>query len=448
MSKSTPSNAEMLESGLCVTERGLPLFPCAERGKTPLIRDWANRASRDRDVIRRWAQEHPGCNWATPCGPISGIWALDVDGDQGLAALVKFEKQGHCLSSTLTDRTGRPGSAHFIYKYPSDGTEVRNSVRKIAPGLDVRGLGGYIITPGSTHPNGTPYEFIDETAPIVESPKWLLAMVTNQPQRPTIPPSEIGILHQGRRNDGLARLAGAMRRRNFTSEDIETTLLAHNARRCRPPLPEREVRGIAASILRYPPGGLDPLESAWQDTDEAAYISQFEKFVALCRNLHLARPGQSIALPLERIGVLMGCDWTQVRRWRRRAVTEARLQLVGHYVPHRKAAQYLFTECPTRADSSEKENDVPLGGVPLSPTTNGLVGQSLVVQSQEEQGTGNSNKPDSKTTEPAPLTQDSLRCYVHGRRATWWQRTGGDWICELYHPPIIPSKVTDENSFR
>ena len=46
-------------------------------------------------------------------------------------------------------------------------------------------------------------------------------------------------------NDGLARLAGSMRRRGATQEQIESELLAANIRRCKPPLDDAEVRKIA-----------------------------------------------------------------------------------------------------------------------------------------------------------------------------------------------------------
>jgi hypothetical protein len=55
------------------------------------------------------------------------------------------------------------------------------------------------------------------------------------------------------RNNTLTSLAGSMRHRGMTEEEIAAALLAVNPR-CRPPLPEYEVRGIAASVCRYAPG--------------------------------------------------------------------------------------------------------------------------------------------------------------------------------------------------
>ena len=51
----------------------------------------------------------------------------------------------------------------------------------------------------------------------------------------------------------LVSLAGSMTRRGMTPAAIEAALLAENAARCNPPLPESKVRKIAADIpARYP----------------------------------------------------------------------------------------------------------------------------------------------------------------------------------------------------
>lgn len=362
---------------LSLAAGGWRLFPVESRGKRPLFKEWQKRATCDANTLCDWAQEFPDCNWGLACGPGSGVWVLDVDGDDGEAAIWELcREHGEAWTLTLTAIAAR--GPHLYYGYPGHRI-IRNSASKLARKLDVRGDGGYVVVPPSVHPSGHVYRWAEPDRSITTAPAWLLDLVSNQAQRPKIPASEIGILPEGRRNDGLTRLGGVMRRKGATAAELQTALLQANARRCRPPLTEREVCTIAASVARYEVGGPDPLEVAWQAMD-GAYISGFEKFTALCRNLQLARPGQPIALPLERIGVLMGRHWTQVRRWRQRAVAQGLLRPVGHYVPHRKAAQYLFTECPTRADSSEQRNECPTRtiplepSVPLTPTTSGLVG--------------------------------------------------------------------------
>jgi hypothetical protein len=64
-----------------------------------------------------------------------------------------------------------------------------------------------------------------------------------------------GTIAGGTRNTTLTSLAGSMRQRGMGREAIEAALLAENKARCDPPLPEGEVRGIAASISKYPSGG-------------------------------------------------------------------------------------------------------------------------------------------------------------------------------------------------
>jgi hypothetical protein len=53
-----------------------------------------------------------------------------------------------------------------------------------------------------------------------------------------------------------------------------------------------------------------------------------------------------MALPLERIGALMSCHWTQVRGWRQKAEREQRIRLVQPGIPKRRATLYLFCDVP------------------------------------------------------------------------------------------------------
>lgn len=59
---------------------------------------------------------------------------------------------------------------------------------------------------------------------------------------------------EGQRNVTLTRLAGKLRRDGLDAESIVAALLTVNAARCQPPLPDDEVRGIAASIGKRPSG--------------------------------------------------------------------------------------------------------------------------------------------------------------------------------------------------
>ncbi len=62
---------------------------------------------------------------------------------------------------------------------------------------------------------------------------------------------------EGGRNATLMTLAGSMRARGMSQQAIEGALQIENQSRCQPPLDEREVARIAASVSRYPPS-IDP----------------------------------------------------------------------------------------------------------------------------------------------------------------------------------------------
>ena len=86
-----------------------------------------------------WQRQYSGCNWGLACGPDSDVWVLDVDGDEGAAAMRELcSTFGDEWIDTLTVVTAR--GRHLYYQCP-EGAQVRNSAGKLAPGLDVKSFG-------------------------------------------------------------------------------------------------------------------------------------------------------------------------------------------------------------------------------------------------------------------------------------------------------------------
>lgn len=252
----------MREAALGYARRGWHVFPlhtpreggcscrqeCGKQaGKHPRTRNGLLDATLDLERIESWWSMWPDANIGISCGP-SALVVLDVDprhgGDESLVAI---REEHPSLTETLISLTGG-GGAHYIYRAPKD-EKIRNSNGAVAPGVDVRGDGGYVVAPPSLHLSGRRYEW--ETGPEDgELGPWPLP----RPERASASskPTPIGdVIPQGERDSRLTSIAGGMRYRGMEYEEILAALEAINRRRCVPPLPLGDLQRIARSVCRY-----------------------------------------------------------------------------------------------------------------------------------------------------------------------------------------------------
>jgi putative DNA primase/helicase len=221
-------------------------------------------ATRDSVRITSWFEGEAWNIGIATCAA-SGIVVLDIDprhgGEGSLAAL---EAEHGPLPPTWRFLTGG-GGEHILFRHP--GGTVKNSAGKVGPGIDVRGDGGYIVAPPSIHIGGRPYAISVDHHPddvtLAELPSWLLAKIA-EPSAPAAirGPLRIGRtptdwrahlgnpVGEGERNIAMARLAGLLLGRRIDPHACLDLMLAFNAARCRPPLPDREVVATVASIAR------------------------------------------------------------------------------------------------------------------------------------------------------------------------------------------------------
>jgi hypothetical protein len=177
------------------------------------------------------------------------IFVLDVDprhaGDETLA---RWEAKNGLLPLTVESRT--PGGGRHLYFRATEDAAVASRVGALGPGIDVRGTGGYVIVPPSPG-----YSWVSNRTPIEAAPDALIRdLCGRSPLVGTPVTRDAGLtISEGRRNAELTSLAGTMRRRGMTGEEIEAALLEVNRARCTPPLPADEVRRVAGSIQRYQP---------------------------------------------------------------------------------------------------------------------------------------------------------------------------------------------------
>jgi len=119
---------------------------------------WKDISTNDPTIIKYW-QDNFGYKikfWAVPTGAINNILVLDVDVKGGGLETIKNYHVPKTLSQTTLS-----GGKHYVFKYPNDGRVYGNKVG-FAPGLDIRGEGGYIAH----------YQF--DNTPIAEAPEWLI----------------------------------------------------------------------------------------------------------------------------------------------------------------------------------------------------------------------------------------------------------------------------------
>lgn len=175
------------EAAMAWARRGIAVFPCRPRGKEPLgelAPHGVSDATLDVDRIRWWWRRRPDANIGGAGG--NGLLWLDVDVQHGgHLSLTAAEEEHGPLPKTLWQLSGAitgeddplgPGirSRHYALQLP-DAMEDDLAGREIAPGLDVRGPGKYVILAPSAHPSGRRYELqTDLDAEVAIAPNWII----------------------------------------------------------------------------------------------------------------------------------------------------------------------------------------------------------------------------------------------------------------------------------
>jgi hypothetical protein len=176
----------LADAALAHAARGWPVLPLRPRGKLPLIAkaeggNGVHDATTDLERIAAWWAACPEANVGLAAG--APFWVLDVDGEEGLAALADLEDLHRWLPAGPASVTGT-GGMHLLF---AGSGRVGNSVRRLGPGLDTRAAGGYVVAPPSVHPNGNRYAWLPGrdpwSVPLPEAPPWLIDLL--DPPKPT-----------------------------------------------------------------------------------------------------------------------------------------------------------------------------------------------------------------------------------------------------------------------
>ena len=161
------------EFAVLLAASGFQVFPCAENGKLPAIKDFPNRATTDPKRVESWWNGRPK-NVGISTSHFAADEALvvvDVDvkaGKRGDLSLLNLDLEGFELPATFTVSTPS-GGQHLYYRTPK---ALRQGTDTLGQGLDIRSLGGYVLGPGSVI-DGKPYEVTNKIPP-VPAPDWLV----------------------------------------------------------------------------------------------------------------------------------------------------------------------------------------------------------------------------------------------------------------------------------
>ncbi|MGW5006638.1 bifunctional DNA primase/polymerase [Streptomyces parvulus] len=259
---------DLMRVALAAAQRGWHVFPLRPGTKRPALhgesacprtgpctgghRKWEDRATTDPDRIRA-AWERAPFNVGIATGP-SGLLVVDLDVPKtnsstdapcGAATFKALcERTGQAVPCTRTVRTAS-GGQHLYFTAPA-AVRLHNTAGTLAPLVDTRAWGGYVVAAGSTI-DGTRYE-VQGPALLRSLPDWLKrALVPPHPvNRPAVVRAA-GRVHrpyvdaalaremaavtaapEGRRNATLLRAARALGRfvasGDLTRDEVEMPL--------------------------------------------------------------------------------------------------------------------------------------------------------------------------------------------------------------------------------
>ncbi|SFY53181.1 bifunctional DNA primase/polymerase [Streptomyces sp. F-1] len=188
---------QLLRAALDAAGRGWHVFPLRPGTKRPALHGetscpgtgpcasghlkWEQRATTDPDRIRAAWSVAP-YNVGIACGP-SGLLVVDLDvpkdkdssdAPDGAAAFQALcERNRQPVPRTRTIRTAS-GGTHLYFTAPA-AARLHNTAGTLAPLVDTRAHGGYVVAAGSVV-DGTPYT-LEGPALLRPLPAWLMALL-------------------------------------------------------------------------------------------------------------------------------------------------------------------------------------------------------------------------------------------------------------------------------
>jgi len=376
----------------------LRVFPV--KCKRPLLKGWQDSPPIDLIVVASWQEKYPGCNWGAALD--ADTMVIDCDSEAATSALFDAGEALGGIPPTLTTMTGR--GFHFWFRTPVQmrnrvalmpGVDVRTRggfvvvppsihrngthyqfVDLSAPIADAPEWILHLVTgtvDGSTSahfnlstsnahsaqnafavPEGIGRVPVEELTPFeqdVARRGW-----ENRIGPGKVPdgrsPFALRILLEpqnvakGMRNAALFAFLCRLRREGKPEEFIRSEAWRVVAR-IPDPMSKFEVERIIANAMKFDASavGKNTLVEAWhivEQIDDGLDITKWYRFLLLVEQLAEMRPESrtTILLPVRSIGVLINVHFTQVAKWRVRAVEMGILSKTSNYVRRSLADEF------------------------------------------------------------------------------------------------------------
>jgi len=248
---------------------------CPSPGKVPVdlstgnhLSGWQSRAIPTSDELETWLDSPLAsrANIGALTGRVSGIVALDIDGEGGEFLLNKHAHGD--LPETWEYLTG--GGRRLIYAFEEGLRSIKISGDGEHEGLEVLADGRQMVLPPSAHHSGRPYQWVAERDPwsggvaLARCPAWVraLAGATAAP-KDWAAIARAPVSHGGR-HPTLVQLAAHMASKGESPEYIAAMLQAWNEARCKPPKDSKEIHRIVGWALeQHPPTPEKPKITMW-----------------------------------------------------------------------------------------------------------------------------------------------------------------------------------------
>lgn len=236
---------------------GFKVFPLRENDKRPLFKGSAQtQGTTDLNQVRDIWNQYPNANIGIATG--DGLTVIDVDtitahGVDGENSMLEYQVDNGFINETL-EVTTPTGGKHYYYLTDN---EYSNKA-SILPGVDVRGLGGYVVGPGSTI-NGTLYEAKQLTEPQRANSEVLQLLGSCKKRETSTDPFEAlekgyseTLIPQGSRTDYLIKQCAQLCDGTKTLETMKRMIQVINENNLETPLTDRELETeVFPSLERF-----------------------------------------------------------------------------------------------------------------------------------------------------------------------------------------------------